>query len=1172
MKIFKKILATILCVVMVFGSAPLSGFMGLESPSLTEIFNVKAKAETSGVYTYIIKFNRAEITDVSYISGNIVIPSTLDGYPVTSIGDYAFHHCHATSISIPYGVKSIGENAFAYCEELKEIIIPDSVTSIDDRSFYNCTSLENVAIPDSVTSISNYAFSYCTSLESVTIPDSVTFIGYDAFSHCTSLKNITIPGSIKKIGESTFSYCTSLENVTINNGVTRIDEDAFLGCPNLASIIIPDSVTSIGSRAFASCTSPLNIEISKNLTEIGYDAFSKSVCYFENSGYYIDDYLISAQKDASGEFVIKDGTKAVADYVLRYYKNITKVIIPDSVQYIGNDAFANCENLSRITIGKNVKKFGAYAFYECYKLSDVYYEGSISSWCDIDFVVDHSRIGQYSNPIRYADNFYINGTLVEEIVIPEDVTEINSFCFNYYEKLKKVTLGNNVKKIGSYAFYGCISLENLKMGSNVTYIDSYAFARCRLINNSITIPQTLTKIGDGAFEECWGLTDVYYEGDLAGWCSISFEDSDSNPLSKSDNLFIDGELLFGTVYINDVSSIGNYAFYSYNGFEKVIILDNVTQIGEQAFYECVNLTEITLSDNITQIGEQAFYRCVNLTEIILPDNIPKINEGVFHSCSYVKSVRIGKKTTFIDKNAFYGCSKISEVYYPGTVEEWNEITFAAGNDAIRSCKIVFDCYSETPNAGKGVLESGHEWLITADNELLIKGEGEMTDFTTSTAAPWVKNNVTIKKIMIDRNVTDIGDYAFNGLTDVEKIYYDGNAEEWSMVSVGEGNSILENVTFSEYLLTWIVDGNEYADYVSVGSKIRVPEISEKTGYSFVWIPAPPNVMPENNLTVTGTYAANKYNAIFDANGGVLSYGESGRIVATEYGAEILSPENPTKQGYVFSKWIPEVGIMDDVNGKTFTAEWIASTETVYTVETYTMNTSGEYEKSIQSFKGTTGEKATAKYNVSPGFKFNAAKSMISGVIAADNSLVLKVYIDRNAYKFTTVVDDVSSSTKFLYGSMISEPIVPSKPGYKFVGWDKTIPSKMPANDLTVTAVFELSLEMVIRNPSTTTISYGDSIILNADTNEVLPIGWKIYWTASNNNFGYKTNGTTCTISPEKSGDTTFTATLHDANGNPVSTDEQTMTSKAGFFDKIIAFFKGLFGLSKTYPNVFKGIF
>ncbi|MEE1010612.1 MAG: hypothetical protein U0L11_01095, partial [Acutalibacteraceae bacterium] len=118
----------------------------------------------------------------------------------------------------------------------------------------------------------------------------------------------------------------------------------------------------------------------------------------------------------------------------------------------------------------------------------------------------------------------------------------------------------------------------------------------------------------------------------------------------------------------------------------------------------------------------------------------------------------------------------------------------------------------------------------------------------------------------------------------------------------------------------------------------------------------------------------------------------------------------------------------------------------------------------------------------------------------------------------------------------------------------------------------ITFKMLIRNPSTTTISYGDSIILHADMEETLPNGWTVKWTADNGNFSYSANGETCTITPNKSGDTTFTATIYDENGNEISKDTQTMKSKAGFFDKFVAFFRKLFGATKVIPQAFKVIF
>ena len=114
---------------------------------------------------------------------------------------------------------------------------------------------------------------------------------------------------------------------------------------------------------------------------------------------------------------------------------------------------------------------------------------------------------------------------------------------------------------------------------------------------------------------------------------------------------------------------------------------------------------------------------------------------------------------------------------------------------------------------------------------------------------------------------------------------------------------------------------------------------------------------------------------------------------------------------------------------------------------------------------------------------------------------------------------------------------------------------------------------LVSTPTETTITYGDSIVLHIDPSKI-PTGGKAEWYPSNGNFSYSVSadGTTCTTSPNKSGDTTFTAIIYDAEGNIVSADEQTMTSKAGLFDKIIAFFKKLFGLTKTIPEAFNGIY
>ena len=204
------------------------------------LFAVSASATTEGYYTYEVENGEATITGIDEsISGDVVIPDTLGGYSVTSIGEYAFLECRSlTSITIPDSVTSIGDGAFLGCISLTSITVDtgnkyyssDSYGVLFDKNKNTLiqypvgNTRTTYTIPDSVTSIGEGAFSYCRNLASITIPDSVTSIGDHAFDDCRNLTSITIPDSVTSIGYRAFYYCTNLTDVYYIGSQSQWDE------------------------------------------------------------------------------------------------------------------------------------------------------------------------------------------------------------------------------------------------------------------------------------------------------------------------------------------------------------------------------------------------------------------------------------------------------------------------------------------------------------------------------------------------------------------------------------------------------------------------------------------------------------------------------------------------------------------------------------------------------------------------------------------------------------------------------------------------------------------------------------------------------------------------------------------------------------------------------------
>jgi len=312
-------------------------------------------------FTYTTTNGQIAITGYSGTSGAVNISGTINGLPVTSIGDNAFAYCQTlTIVTIPNSVTTIGVCAFGYCPRLTSVTIPNSVTSIGDEAFGSCSGLTSVTIPNRVTAIGCAAFEYCWSLTSVTILNGVTTIGSNAFANCTGLISVSIPSSVTSIGEGAFFNCYALTTLPIiPTSVTSIGNGMFENCTGLTSITIPNSITSIGDNAFYGCCGSTSVTIPNSITSIGDYAFCE--CSSLNN------------------VIIPNSVIRIGNGTFDYCPSLTSVTIPNSVTSIGNYAFYRCQGLTSVTIPNSVTNIGSQAFAGCTYLKSAVFMGSAPS-------------------------------------------------------------------------------------------------------------------------------------------------------------------------------------------------------------------------------------------------------------------------------------------------------------------------------------------------------------------------------------------------------------------------------------------------------------------------------------------------------------------------------------------------------------------------------------------------------------------------------------------------------------------------------------------------------------------------------------------------------------------------------------------------------------------------
>ena len=344
-----------------------------------------------------------------------------------------------------------------------------------------------------------------------------------------------------------------------------------------------------------------------------------------------------------------------------FRSGLTSVVIGNGVTRVGDDAFAGCANIEKlnlgcavignwfsgvsaikdVTIGNNVTAIDIDAFAGCDGIERVVIS-DLAAWCGIDFG------SATANPLYYANNLYLNGNLLTELVVPNSVVEIKDYAFNNCANLVSVAIPSCVTSIGDDAFAGCSNVEKLNLDCAV--IGNW-FSGVSAIKE-VTIGNNVAAIDVDAFAGCNGIERVVIS-DLAAWCGIDFGNATANPLYYAENLYMNGELMTDAIIPASVTEIKDFAFYNCKGLASVRINDNVTSIGDEAFYGCSGLEYVTIPDGVKTIGQSAFYGCSSVEELYISSTIESIDDYAFAECNNIFEIKIGsKKAVAASENVF----------------------------------------------------------------------------------------------------------------------------------------------------------------------------------------------------------------------------------------------------------------------------------------------------------------------------------------------------------------------------------------------------------------------------------------------------------------------------------------------------------------------------------------
>lgn len=720
----------------------------------------------------------ANIVNHVYDKDNGMWVITFQSAP-TSINEKAFYEkANLTSVTLPEGISFIGENAFARTG-LTELTIPGSVTKIDVDAFYLCEALKKLTflpspngtqleighgIDSGAKRISPF---YYSPLEEIYLDRTFSRI---IDSNGETFEYYIIDGNEQPLGIFQLEVTNNLKRVTLGSQVTKLNKYMFynINSPDFTTITIPGTVKMIEGSAFYNCTTLTTVNLESGIENIGDSAFRYtglrevdvpgSVTNIGDRAFFNNYYLTS--------LTLNEGIETIGEYAFANAKTLTQITIPDSVEEIGDYAFAArseapVSNLESVDLGDGVKTLGEGVFYGCKLLESISIPANVTKIGINTFYgctsLNTVTIEEGDSPLRIgglwrSDKTYDFGPFFDSPL--KNITVFrNMQIIDDEGQDSSTTDANGMFNLSSNA----PSNTNVTLGGKLTKINEYMFRSLDI--TSISIPASVTTIGNFAFDYCSALKEVTFEAGTTDLI-IGFQDH-----SDEVGPFYDSPLEKVTVNRNLVHSADYSA--SCNQWDEGVFTNFK--------YDDANFTtSITLGEQVKSILPYMFSN-VRINNLKIPNSVTEIGCYAFYECPVLGSLTIPASVTTIEHDAFHACEALTSVTFESGTADLKIGPTLEGSDEYGP---FYDTQLVTLNLDRNLVPT---YTINYDEEGLFSEKETLKNVTLGKNVKSIQNRMFLEtgitSITIPNSVSKIDIYAFFKCESLENITISGSVTE-----------------------------------------------------------------------------------------------------------------------------------------------------------------------------------------------------------------------------------------------------------------------------------------------------------------------------------------------------------------------------------------------------------